>query len=172
MGRFERNKSACERYEGATLPPDLRSLPLVFEAYATGGHLLAQERAEAGASDDQVRALIDRTARTTSTSGTARPAASLRGFRVDGVQFGANRSKSLGHDSNVVAEALEPHVRVALLLLVKRQRMFPEVANFGAKSSLYPRKRILYSLDLTAQVGIDSLDLDAQTSFNLLNVSA
>ena len=46
---------SCERYDGDTLPPDLRSLPLVFEAYANGGHLLEQERAGIGASDDQVR---------------------------------------------------------------------------------------------------------------------
>jgi len=35
---------ACERYDGAELPPDLRSLPLVLEAYADGARLLAQER--------------------------------------------------------------------------------------------------------------------------------
>jgi len=53
--------SGCERYEGATLPPDLRSLPLVFEAYANGGRLLAQDRVSEGASDDQLRAVLERT---------------------------------------------------------------------------------------------------------------
>ena len=51
----------CERYDGATLPRDLRSLPLVFEAYANGGHLLAQERAGIGASDEQLQTLAERT---------------------------------------------------------------------------------------------------------------
>jgi hypothetical protein len=35
---------ACRRYEGSELPPDFRALPLVFEAYRTGGRLVAQER--------------------------------------------------------------------------------------------------------------------------------
>jgi hypothetical protein len=34
----------CARYDAAELPPDFRSLPLVFEAYRAGGDLLAQER--------------------------------------------------------------------------------------------------------------------------------
>jgi hypothetical protein len=35
---------ACRQYDGAELPQDFRSLPLVFEGYATGGSLVAQER--------------------------------------------------------------------------------------------------------------------------------
>lgn len=34
----------CARYDALEFPPDLRSLPLVFEGYQTGGRLLAQER--------------------------------------------------------------------------------------------------------------------------------
>ena len=35
---------ACERYEGSTLPPDFRSLPLLLEAYGSGGELLSRAR--------------------------------------------------------------------------------------------------------------------------------
>ncbi len=51
----------CAGYAGATLPPDFRALPLVFDAYAAGGHLLAQERAGTNASDEMIAALFDRT---------------------------------------------------------------------------------------------------------------
>ncbi len=34
----------CERYEGSTLPPDFRSLPLFLEAYGSGGELLRRGR--------------------------------------------------------------------------------------------------------------------------------
>ena len=34
----------CERYEGSELPPDFRPLPVLFEAYGTGGELLGRER--------------------------------------------------------------------------------------------------------------------------------
>jgi len=52
---------ACERYDGATLPPDLRKLPLVFEAYGRGAYLLAQERVGTDASEDMLREVFDRT---------------------------------------------------------------------------------------------------------------
>ena len=51
----------CERYDSAALPPDLRALPLVFEAYANGGRLLAQERAGTGASEEMVGEVFERT---------------------------------------------------------------------------------------------------------------
>jgi hypothetical protein len=51
----------CDRYDGATLSEDLRSLPLVFDAYANGGHLIAQERAGIGTSDAQLYELFART---------------------------------------------------------------------------------------------------------------
>jgi Protein of unknown function (DUF1203) len=35
----------CSRYEASAFPPDFRTLPLVFDAYATGGVLLGRERA-------------------------------------------------------------------------------------------------------------------------------
>lgn len=35
---------ACERYDSASFPSDLRALPLVLDAYANGGRLLAQAR--------------------------------------------------------------------------------------------------------------------------------
>ena len=34
----------CARYDGVEFPPQLRALPLVFEAYRCGGQLLARER--------------------------------------------------------------------------------------------------------------------------------
>jgi hypothetical protein len=34
----------CRRYDGFELPPDFRTLPLVFEGYRAGGRLVAQER--------------------------------------------------------------------------------------------------------------------------------
>jgi hypothetical protein len=36
--------SPCERYVGSELPPDFRPLPVLFEAYGTGGELLGRER--------------------------------------------------------------------------------------------------------------------------------
>jgi hypothetical protein len=35
---------ACQRYDAPALPPDFRSLPLVFDAYRSGARLLTQER--------------------------------------------------------------------------------------------------------------------------------
>jgi len=52
---------ACERYDSAELPPDLRSLPLVLEAYADGARLLAQERVGTGASEEMLSAVFERT---------------------------------------------------------------------------------------------------------------
>lgn len=52
---------ACERYDSDALPPDFRALPLVFEAYASGGRLLAQHRAGVSASEDTVRELFEQT---------------------------------------------------------------------------------------------------------------
>ena len=52
---------ACERYDAGALPPDLRSLPLVFEAYADGARLLAQERVGTGATEEMLGAVFERT---------------------------------------------------------------------------------------------------------------
>ena len=52
---------ACERYESDTMPPDFASLPLVFEAYGSGGRMLAQDRVGVNASDDAVRELFEQT---------------------------------------------------------------------------------------------------------------
>jgi hypothetical protein len=38
------HSEACRRYDALELPPDFRSLPLVFEAYRAGGRMVAQER--------------------------------------------------------------------------------------------------------------------------------
>jgi len=35
----------CQRYDGAALPPDFRTLPVVVEGYGEGGWLLFQEPA-------------------------------------------------------------------------------------------------------------------------------
>jgi hypothetical protein len=52
---------ACERYDAPALPPDLCSLPLVFEAYADGARLLAQERIGTGASEEILSSVFERT---------------------------------------------------------------------------------------------------------------
>lgn len=52
---------ACERYDAPALPPDLRSLPLVFEAYADGARLIAQERVGTGATEEMLSAVFERT---------------------------------------------------------------------------------------------------------------
>jgi len=52
---------SCVRYDGLELPPDFRSLPLVFEAYRNAGHLLSQERVGVHVSDDALRTIFDRT---------------------------------------------------------------------------------------------------------------
>jgi Protein of unknown function (DUF1203) len=52
---------SCVRYDGLELPPDFRSLPLVFEAYKNGGLLLSQERVGAQVSDEALRQLFDGT---------------------------------------------------------------------------------------------------------------
>jgi len=51
----------CEKYVGETLPADLRSLPLVFDAYSNGGRLIAQERTGVATSDEQLRDMFVRT---------------------------------------------------------------------------------------------------------------
>lgn len=51
---------ACERYDGTTLPPDFRALPLVFEAYRNGGWLVAQERVGTELSEELLRDMFDR----------------------------------------------------------------------------------------------------------------
>jgi hypothetical protein len=50
----------CERYEAAELPPDFRSLPLVFEAYRSGSQLLAQERVGERSPEEVLAALFER----------------------------------------------------------------------------------------------------------------
>ncbi|HEY8105657.1 MAG TPA: DUF1203 domain-containing protein [Gemmatimonadales bacterium] len=37
----------CERYDAPALPPDFRSIPLLFEAYGAGGEPLGRERVRA-----------------------------------------------------------------------------------------------------------------------------
>lgn len=50
----------CERYDDATLPPDFRDLPLVFEFYRNGGRLVAQERVGKDASGDMLQRVFER----------------------------------------------------------------------------------------------------------------
>jgi hypothetical protein len=52
---------ACERYESGALPQDWRELPLVFEAYETGGRLIARRRCAPGATDAEVEDLFEQT---------------------------------------------------------------------------------------------------------------
>lgn len=51
---------ACARYDALAFPPDFRLLPLVFEAYRTGGRLLAQERVDSAAHEDALADLFER----------------------------------------------------------------------------------------------------------------
>jgi hypothetical protein len=51
---------ACTRYDAPALPPDFRSLPLVFEAYGGGGRLLAQERVGDRIPEDVLNGMFDR----------------------------------------------------------------------------------------------------------------
>jgi Protein of unknown function (DUF1203) len=51
---------ACEQYDGSTLPPDFRNLPLVFEGYRNGGRLVAQERVGTDAPDALLNAMFER----------------------------------------------------------------------------------------------------------------
>lgn len=51
----------CVKYDGETLPEDLRLLPLVFDAYVNGGRLIAQDRAGVAASDERLRQMLVRT---------------------------------------------------------------------------------------------------------------
>ena len=48
----------CARYDAAELPPDFRSLPLVFDAYRAGGELVTRERVGARNPDDVLAALL------------------------------------------------------------------------------------------------------------------
>ena len=50
----------CARYDASELPPDFRSLPLVFEAYRTGGELLTRARVGARNADEVLAALFER----------------------------------------------------------------------------------------------------------------
>jgi len=50
----------CARYEAAELPPDFRSLPLVFEAYRNGSQLLAQERVGDRLAEEVLATLFER----------------------------------------------------------------------------------------------------------------
>jgi hypothetical protein len=52
---------SCGRYDAPAFPPDFRSLPLVFEAYARGGRLLGQERVGDRAPEDLLLQLFERT---------------------------------------------------------------------------------------------------------------
>ena len=50
----------CARYDAAALPPDFRSLPLVFEAYRNGSQLLVRERVGERSPEDMLAALFER----------------------------------------------------------------------------------------------------------------
>lgn len=52
---------ACTRYDSVELPPDLRSLPLVFEAYHNGGRLVGQERVSARVPEEALAGIFERT---------------------------------------------------------------------------------------------------------------
>ena len=52
----------CRRYEAPALPPDFRTLPLVFEAYRNGGWLIEQERLGDRVAEDVLRRLAERAA--------------------------------------------------------------------------------------------------------------
>jgi len=49
----------CARYDAPELPPDFRSLPLVFEAYRTGGELLTRARVGARNADEVLAVLLE-----------------------------------------------------------------------------------------------------------------
>jgi len=106
---------------------------------------------------------------------------------MQGVQFDAESGESLSHHADVIAQALEPHVRVALLLPVQHERLFPQVPDFVAKSSLYPLdlapetglyplelapETRLYPFDLAAQAGLYPFDLAAQTGLYPFDLAA
>jgi hypothetical protein len=48
----------CVRYDASKLPPDLRALPMVLEAYCRTGELVAQERAEGWAVDELLKRIF------------------------------------------------------------------------------------------------------------------
>lgn len=52
---------SCSRYDAPELPPDFRRLSLVFEAYRSGGRLLAQERVGDRAPEDVLERLFEGT---------------------------------------------------------------------------------------------------------------
>jgi hypothetical protein len=49
----------CERYDAPVLPPDFRSLPLLFEAYGAGGEPLGRERVLASDPEELLERLFD-----------------------------------------------------------------------------------------------------------------
>ena len=49
----------CERYDAPALPPDFRSLPLLFEAYGAGGEPLGRERVRASDPEELLERLFD-----------------------------------------------------------------------------------------------------------------
>ena len=49
----------CERYDAPALPPDFRSLPLLFEAYGAGGEPLGRERARASDPEELLERLFN-----------------------------------------------------------------------------------------------------------------
>lgn len=50
--------ATCERYDAPALPPDFRSLPLLFEAYGTGGEPLGRERVRAADPEEVLERLF------------------------------------------------------------------------------------------------------------------
>lgn len=51
----------CRRHDAAELPQDFRALPLVVEAYAEGGRLLAQQRVDGQAPELVLAQVFERT---------------------------------------------------------------------------------------------------------------
>ena len=53
---------SCERYDDSALPPDFRSLPLLFEAYGDAGELLVRERVGDQIPETVLERLLNQTA--------------------------------------------------------------------------------------------------------------
>jgi hypothetical protein len=48
----------CSRYDDSGFPPDFRAIPLVFEGYRLGGHLVTQERVGGRAPEEALAAVF------------------------------------------------------------------------------------------------------------------
>ena len=49
----------CQRYDAFELPPDFRTLPLVFEGYQTGGRLIVQQRLGGQAAEELLERVFE-----------------------------------------------------------------------------------------------------------------